>query len=233
MIVAAGCSFTASDFRSHVYKDYDVSYPKWPEIVAGHLKTDLVNFAKCGYGNDYIVDKMVPFILNNYKDIHLVVIGWTEALRFNIYHQHHFNPTHWLNGNDSDPYSNAYKFLNTPYSVAQRIMRETDLDVMADKLEEEYSTLISLCKHLNLKYIFGQTLRPIDYDKINYIFKDLNIDESNFIGHPIYDLSIYEIMSHDINRYTIGEDDRHPNAEGHRMIANLYIKKYGELYGKE
>ena len=231
MIVAAGCSFTSSDFKSYAYPDYDVSYKKWPEILSEHFNCHLVNFARCGYGNDYILDKVIPFILENHSQIDFVVIGWTEMLRFNLYHQHHFNPTHWLEGKDGDEYSDGYSFLNTPYSVAQKIMKETDLHKVANKLYEEYNTLILLCKHLNVKFIFGQMLRVLDYDRINFILPHNDIDVNNFLSHPIYDKSIYELMCKDLDRYTIGKFDRHPNEEGHKFIADLYLKKCEKLYG--
>jgi len=233
MIVAAGCSFTSSDFKSYEYPDYDVSFKKWPEIIADKFNTTLVNFAKCGYGNDYILDKTIPFILENYQDIDLVVIGWTEASRFNIYHQHFINPIWFLDGEDGDWYSLAYEFLNTPYSVAQSIWSKTDIDKLVDKLYEEYNTLIRLCQVLNIKHVFGQMLKPLEPTNIKYgrhNYRTRKVDDRNFLEHPTLGLSIYEYMIKDKDKYTVGPLDPHPNEEGHIMIADKYLEKYEELY---
>jgi len=229
MIVAAGCGYTASDSQP----DLDVSWLKWPEIIAEKLDKPLYNFAKCGYGNDYILDKSLPFISRNYKEIDLVVVGWTDATRLHFYYRHHFNPIRWLDGKDGDDYSPVYNFLGDyPYSVAQALISKTDPEIIAEKYYEEIETLTDICEALNIKYIFSQMLPPIDHNYIPFKFPHRNLKTKGWLRHPIYDKPMSEVLLRYKEKYLVSDGDGlHPNKAGHEYIANMYLKKYNRLYG--
>lgn len=241
MIVAAGCSFTSSDFKSWIYPEYDVSFKKWPEILADKFDTTLVNFGLCGFGNDYIVDRVVPFVLKNYKDIDLVVIGWTEATRFNFYNQWPFNPVHWLEGEDGDSDSGSgHVFVGHPYSISQYLMRGANIVPMLERLKDQYDTIAILCDLLDIKCVFGQMLPHVDYWKVRDFMRSVRdgkkvetYDKSHlFIGGPFNECIQHKYIGCKIeSEYIIGPLDSHPNEAGHKIIADLYMKKYEELYG--
>jgi len=241
LIVAGGCSFTSSDFKSWKYLDYDVSFKKWPEILADKFDTTLVNFGRCGFGNDYIVDKVVPFVLKNYKDIDLVVIGWTEATRFNFYNQWPFNPVLWLEGEDEDSDGDSVYnqlFVGKPYSFSKNIIKNVDLEPQIQRLKDQYDTIANLCDLLDIKCVFGQMLPYIDYWKIRNFNHSRRrhletYDKSHlFIGGPFNECVQHNNIGCEIeSEYIIGPLDSHPNEAGHKLIADLYMKKYEELYG--
>lgn len=91
-ILAVGDSFTDRDFQSLAYPDYDCSYKKWPELLANKLNCDVVNIAKCGVANEYIVNSAIDWIADHHENIRVVVAGFTEAWRFNLYGHHSINP---------------------------------------------------------------------------------------------------------------------------------------------
>jgi len=224
MIVAAGCGYTAPN--------PNVSWQNWPEIVAEKLDKPLYNFAKYGYGNDYILDKTLPFISRNYKEIDLVIIGWTDATRLHFYYKHHFNPTRWLDGKDGDDYSSVYNFLGDhPYSVAQALISKTDPSFFAEKYYDELETLTDICEALNIKYIFAQMLPPIDYEYIPFKFPHRNLVTKGWLRHPVYDQPMSKVLARNKEKYLISDEDPHPNKAGHEYIASMYLKKYNRLYG--
>jgi hypothetical protein len=255
VIVASGCSFTDKDWSSNVYPDYDCSYPKWPQLVADELGQECVNLGRGGYGNDYIQITLSQFILENYRDIDAVFVSWSEASRFHLYYNKHFNPLVWLRGQDGDPYSDGYTFLTSPYIVGQDLANYlTKIDTaqsMMRKFYNEVYVVQELCKVLGIKYVFSSALRPYNHKELlqwdpEHPFKkviaptvDFNsIDKDHYIGWPVWSESGGFCMYDKITktrtaraRYTVGANDGHPSAHGHKLIADMHIIKYGELYG--
>lgn len=254
LLVAGGCSFTEEKFKSYIHPEYDCNFPKWPELVANHLDLKSVNLARGGYGNDYAQIKLAEFILENHKEIDTVCVAWTEAHRFHLYYQWHFNPLVWLEGKEGDPYSDAYNFLSGPWTVGQdlaaKIMQiETSLQLL-DKFYDEVFVIQELCKTLGLKFIFSSALSPFDYPKIksrvNWSFEELvkktiqsekfwRIDAATYIGWPTFNPlggdALVDTIRHNQD-LRISIDDIHPSKMGHEWIAKQYIERYHKLYGK-
>jgi len=81
-LIVSGDSFTDKDFRSSCYPDMDVSWPKWPDILAKKLDMKLINLAKAGSGNGYIYNTLLDCIQLVPKDeIGYVIAGWSQCQR--------------------------------------------------------------------------------------------------------------------------------------------------------
>lgn len=91
-ILSVGCSYTDPNFKSLYYPEFDASYDKWPDLVGDYLNLPAKNLARSGVDNEYIFTKAVEDIILNHKSIELVVLGWTEWHRFNVYENHFHNP---------------------------------------------------------------------------------------------------------------------------------------------
>lgn len=96
-LLVSGCSFTASGRDAHEVvanelrlnrdKNNNLLYElpihkKWPEIVADELNLELVNLARCGWGNEIILDSITKYILKNgHDDLEMVLIGLSDFKR--------------------------------------------------------------------------------------------------------------------------------------------------------
>ena len=83
-LIVSGCSFTTDiNFRSDDRPDMDVSWPKWPELLADKLDMGCINLARSGQGNEYIYSTLQDEILNRRKkdEIGLVIAAWSQAQR--------------------------------------------------------------------------------------------------------------------------------------------------------
>ena len=82
ILLVGGCSFTDSNFRTLVHPELDVSFPKWPEIVAKKLDMQLVNLAFSGSGQEQIYSRFVDYINENGSDnIGLAIAAWSQCQR--------------------------------------------------------------------------------------------------------------------------------------------------------
>jgi hypothetical protein len=112
------------------------------------------------------------------------------------------------------------------------------------------SVLIALCNKLGIKIIMGQAMMfepdaggiwtkcmNEEYWDSRYVemVTDIDFDPKHFIGWPIVQrlggtaIQDYGSELHKLEN-VMGEKDWHPNNNGHRIIANEYLKKYKEIY---
>jgi len=101
ILLVGGCSFTDSNFRTLVHPELDVSFPKWPEIIAKKLDMQLVNLAFSGAGQEQIYSRFVDYINENGSDnIGLAIAAWSQCQRRDYQtHEEHFksNRDYWRN----------------------------------------------------------------------------------------------------------------------------------------
>lgn len=89
ILIAAGDSWTDKDFKSDYHPNLDTSWPKWPELVGNKLGMEVVNIGRCGQGNHMIYHSLLDTIaLYDPKDIGYIMIGWSQAQRYDFEHVH-------------------------------------------------------------------------------------------------------------------------------------------------
>jgi hypothetical protein len=248
-IYASGCSWTQKDWYD---KARDLGHHSmWPEIFAHKLGLDAVNHGKGGMGNDYILNRSAEYILDNHDDIELVVIGWSQATRFEIYDSYHFNPAVWLEGDSSDwdtkPRNSGYTWMDQPYDFSKHLVKwmadHNGFEGIYETYVRQIYTLQRLCESLGLKYIFFSALQPITWRQIKILVPNVNMQKSlnhfiniknftkikNFKGWPADE----NLGGTDSLTY-LNEDqllpDGHPSAEGQIAIANQVYNFYKETY---
>ena len=79
-LIISGCSYTDNYAKEKGIDEFDT----WGQILADKLDMELVNLAKCGYGNQAIYTTLVERILEE-KNIGLVVSLWSEFQRTAFY----------------------------------------------------------------------------------------------------------------------------------------------------
>lgn len=83
MIYTFGDSFTHGHELTNPLED------AWPVVLANKLNADVVNFAKPGVDNDFIIETVINSITKNKPN--LVIVAWTSAARRQF---HDNNGTH-------------------------------------------------------------------------------------------------------------------------------------------
>ena len=82
ILLVSGCSFTTDDYNSLFHPEEDMSWDKWPKILAKMLNMDYVNLAKSGAGNEYISNTIIDQIETMDKSkIGLVIPAWSQCRR--------------------------------------------------------------------------------------------------------------------------------------------------------
>jgi len=213
-LIVSGCSFTDSNFVSCTSPDYDVSFKKWPEIIAEKLDMDLVNLGASGAGNEYIYTTLFEEITRTPKDqIGMVMAAWSQVNREDY--------QNWVNVQPGINYSLADRFHKNMLWRNVRIGRRGDVFYYIKDTLRKYIALQNLCKLYNIPYKQFQMINPFmgylhglsktdweivanlnnpnfkkrwDYKKVTandfyhccalYLEYEQFIDTENFIGYP-------------------------------------------------
>lgn len=194
-VLAVGDSFTDRDWKSEAYPDVDCSFKKWPELLANKLNCDVLNLGRCGVGNEYIVNSAIDWILDHHENIRVVVAGFTEAWRFNLYGHHSINPIvhrfrsfkeHTLEGRDDlnekelAPGLFARDFSPTENStrpLCDHIINEfldpeqfaTAARIMFENFLSSAVRLQKICKQYDIPLVMTSLMNPINYGAFGHL----------------------------------------------------------------
>jgi hypothetical protein len=163
-VLAAGCSFTDPNFESVIYDDYDASFTKWPEIFADYLDLPVKNFGRSGVDNTYIFQRLVEDIAENHDKIEIVLVGWTELHRYNIFGNQFHNPASWIKGHFENrkkvPYVEFMKasepFYHWMFTEGLNTSPKSNRSIIRSSLENLFvrmSTLQKLCEIHGIKHL--------------------------------------------------------------------------------
>mgnify|MGYP006081368751 FL=1 len=215
ILLVSGCSYTDKNFESVFHPDLDTSWTKWPELLAEKLNMNCVNLGYCGSGNDYVHSSLLDYIVKNNNNLGLVIPAWTRVVR------------------------RSYTKLNVRFNL--RWDTHGDMNYFIKRSLRYYYTFQQVCKTLNIPFKQMHMLEPyksaigeeqskntgkyttrkeaIKMFMLNSYFD--KIDEKNFIGWPVEPMlggfSMWDKL--DQNTHFISKEDRHPNAEGQKVIA--------------
>ncbi len=82
ILLVAGCSYSNDRFRSVHHPDLDVSWPKWPQLLAEKLDMQLINLSESGAGQEYIYSNLIDKLQTiDHSKIGLVMAAWSTAPR--------------------------------------------------------------------------------------------------------------------------------------------------------
>ena len=82
ILLVGGCSYSNNRFRSVHHPDLDVSWPKWPQLLAEKLDMQLVNLSESGAGQEYIYSNIIDKLQTiDHSKIGLVIAAWSTAPR--------------------------------------------------------------------------------------------------------------------------------------------------------
>ena len=82
ILLVAGCSYSNEKFNSVHHPDLDVSWPKWPQLLAEKLDMQLINLSESGAGQEYIYSNIIDKLQTiDHSKIGLVIAAWSTAPR--------------------------------------------------------------------------------------------------------------------------------------------------------
>jgi len=84
-ILACGCSFTQSYLISPCVPREQSMFTRWPELLGQKLGREVKNLAESGRGNNWIYRTLIGDIIKNHDLIDMVVVGWSEPSRYDIW----------------------------------------------------------------------------------------------------------------------------------------------------
>jgi len=218
ILLVSGCSFTTDDFNSLFHPEEDMSWDKWPKILAKMLNMDYVNLAKSGAGNEFISNTIIDEIETMDKSkIGLVIPAWSQCRRrdYQMYSSRSKN-TRWR----SEMYD---LFGDTRYWIRKSLKTYYFFQIYCDYYKIPY-------KQVQMIELFKDNIE-IDFNEEKKEMDDFTVDEmyykklKNFIGETSGILSLQDVLTSNrkdkekIKEFSISSEDSHPNKNGHRLLA--------------
>ena len=222
--IVTGCSWTDRNYKSHHLPDIDTSWKKWDEHLGDSYGWDIINVGQSGAGNDYILDRALEVIHDNDSfeggsNIERCVVALSEWARCMLPNGVGVNPglmTSVFNDNgELHPrklklnHQTALKFFEV-YPFDERFQKQR----VKDNLYKIYR-FIDTCN---------------DKDRIEQLIRDNH--NVKIMGWPFNPPMGGSCMLDDLQKemkngtWAIDTTDGHPNAMGHEVISNLFMKWY-------
>jgi len=218
ILLVSGCSFTTDDFNSLFHPEEDMSWDKWPKILAKMLNMDYVNLAKSGAGNEFISNTIIDEIETMDKSkIGLVIPAWSQCHRrdYQMYSSRS-KSTRWR----SEMYD---LFGDTRYWIRKSLKTYYFFQIYCDYYNIPY-------KQVQMIELFKDNIE-IDFNEEKKEMDDFTVDEmyykklKNFIGETSGILSLQDVLTSNrkdkekIKEFSISSEDSHPSKNGHRLLA--------------
>lgn len=249
-MLACGDSFTDPEFKPQAYPDYDTNYPVWPDLLAKKMGIKkVVNLARCGVDNNYIFNAAIDHILENPDKIEIVVVGTTEAWRFNVYERDFLNPVSQMvkTATFPDHYNSIQPYIeHTCEWAASPEHGEWFVRVVLQDFVRQVLRLQRLCDKLGIRLIMSNILGPYSWASLERVQRlkgetlpysrervaelitcvkgFYDVDPKRFCGWPCFPQTGGFAPTDTNNGYvietmTVGPKDGHPNKLGHEHIA--------------
>lgn len=218
-LIVSGCSWCDDNFISVFHPELKCSWPKWPEILSKKLGMECINLAKCGAGSEYIYNSLLEAVAHT-NDIGLVIASWSKPERRD-----------WQRPNKIWTHESTDIRGTNVYWIERHIRYYYSFQLLCEYFQVPYKQVQMLT--LNPRsYTFNKDKKDRDDIRKNTLLTfgtnpmiDL-IDENNFIGWPLLEelggsnIDNNVIKKYKDKRFQISNEDSHPNAEGHKLIAD-------------
>lgn len=252
-LIVGGDSWTDPDFKSNIDLTHNKDYDSWPAVLNKLFGNtyDIVNTARSGYGNDYIVSQTIQAISENVDEVGLVVLTLSEYSRFNVGNNRKcfpyelFKITTKLNSGESITSINTNEFNQYVYEMFSSTSdNDQAVSIAVTSLLSRIVTFQVYCEKYSIPYIivpfldqFEIVIRRFFSDtvKLKNVWTPRNIakhmtnndlfymiDEEKILGWPFIDtLGGYTIDEILTESMRIGNGDFHPGKTGHKKIAEM------------
>lgn len=240
-LLVGGDSF--SDQGCGSYKETDIV--TWPVLLAKKLDMELVCVAQSGSGNEQIYSSILDWICENGSDnVGLVLAAWSKCERMDWEKETEI-PRPWCNTRVC-PKGNLYSWLR------KSIRNFYNLQSLCEKENIPYKQFQMISLYMDHVHEYYEHNKNKRNEVIKWMTESPQfdmIDNSNFIGWPIFDegdgyvvgdvtvhkgwkpihrltnkvpeSSYYGAAARTKLDYVISSQDPHPNKKGHEMIMEF------------
>ena len=175
-IIVGGCSFTDKNYPSRA-KPKPLNFKMWPEVIGELYDCEVINTAKCGFGNMAIYHETLDAIIKNKDNIKHVYVMWSEWARqdflLNDYSYHitqadgsrtkitkRFDTM--IPRAENDEYDKTQLWYRKSFNFSGTIKHAyPNLDNLIDTNLNYIYSMQSICENLNIPYTFAQAIKPI------------------------------------------------------------------------
>ena len=212
-LIISGCSWSDKNYHSLFHPELDCSWTKWPEMLAEKLGMECINLAKSGAGSEFIYNTLMETVCHT-NNIGLVIASWSKSERRDW--QEPDNT--WSNSRFDEKGTNRYW-------IQRHLRYYYSFQILCEYLQVPYKQfqMLKFGKggHLTNKIQRQQTIVAFGTNPMIHL-----INENNFIGWPTFDeYGGFDVQTKFIKRkdrrYEISNEDSHPNAKGHKLIADF------------
>jgi len=256
-LIVGGCSYSNESWTSIHHPELDVSWPKWPQLLAEKLDMQLINLSESGAGQEYIYSNIIDKLQTiDHSKIGLVIAAWSTAPRRDYQIESlYLQKTKWTNDMyDSKGCMNYwidrslryyYSFqlvcenLKLPYKQFQMI----DLfkgylwqQLIAKRTKDFPDDFIKQIPILNEPHQLTKEEKEWkEKEEKKYLAQIHNspyyeIINNNFIGWPTDPrLNGYSLSDKVLDNTTdrISKIDLHPNKQGQEKLAEFIYDRLG------
>ena len=224
ILLVSGCSYTTNNYISSIHPNMDCSWPKWPELLANKLNMQCINLGASGQGQEYIYSSILDKLITlDKEDVGLVIAGWSRASRRDWKTHDLWLSNKWDEKGDNKYF--VYRMLRYQYSF-QQICKSLNIRYKQAQIIDSYEYAC----WSNTKEVWPEAVRKVLTKKNHY--REIHnspyyklIDE-NFLGFPggeeLGGYCMQDFMKHP--DHFISDKDWHPNAEGHKIIAEKFYE---------
>ena len=230
-LIVSGCSFTA---KTHVLLGTPkrrIQEMKWPDYLKDMIDTnvEIINLGQAGAGNEYIYTSLKDEILKiDPKDIFLVMAAWSGSNRegWMVPPSSDSSPPEWVHDNFGHR-SNRPSYLHKDgYFMESRTHNwRWSLQRLSEQLGFKYLEFNMLNNLGKVKSKGNQTPTHPMYKLMN---PTLSLTECYAIsmGYAV-EASVDDMIL--LKEDRISEEDNHPNAQGHKKIAEWIYNEVQRL----
>lgn len=235
VLLAAGCSFTDKLYYSwdrSLSDDQRGGWDFWPELVGKELGLKTINLGKRGRGNTYILEEIIKGLIIHGSQVKVLMVLWSDIHRV-------FMPR-W----GYDIALDAVLRLGKSHQIVadevwhftqlmENYFNKHDARIIIDNHLANIKFLIDYCYTRDIKIIVGQGIGEIDTRLLldSKFFQQVEDIKKHIIGWPFMaDLDGYVISNMIPEKYHISDNDKHPNADGQKIIADKFLKQYYSVY---
>jgi len=182
----------------------------WPDLLAEKLNMECVNVAKGGRGNEVIYNNIIDTLCTT-KNIGLSICMWSSVDRWDFFEK-------------------SFE-IQPQFFVDQTTMLERGIRWFHAFQNHCVVNGIPFLQIQSVPFNRSIAKELIDSPQLNHI------DESNFIGWPIYSELGGSTVCDKLNKadpemkkLRVSDEDTHPNTDGHKLMAELLYEHYRKLY---
>lgn len=189
ILLASGCSFTDSNFKSldtTISEEQRSGWPMWPELMANELGLKCVNRGRSGGGADHILNSIIEEIATHGNKVDTVAILWSGCDRWPLFDVN-LNPFTSLleNAREGELSANWERLYNIETLVSDLwdspSFGSSIYKTMIHNQLTKICAIMDICKANNIKLIMNQGIPYFSQWHLDFLFEKKKLTKKQYI----------------------------------------------------